>query len=112
MQVGQCLTARKSVIGYCVYMGNSLVSWKNKKEETVSRSFTKSEYRALGSITCEIVWVLKVSFDLVVKELTLVNVFCDNESAIELVLNLVFHEKMKHFKVDVQFLREKVSKEF
>lgn len=106
----KCLNTRRSVTGYAVYLGGSLISWKSKKQDTVSRSSTESEYRALGSVTCEVIWILKVLFDLGKKELTPVNIFCDNESAIKLALNPVFHEKTKHFEVDVHFVREKISK--
>ena len=53
-----CLVSRRFVTRYFVYLGKSIVS----------RSFTKSEYMALGSITCEIMWVLKILFDLGIKE--------------------------------------------
>ncbi|KAI3508514.1 hypothetical protein L1887_23522 [Cichorium endivia] len=106
----KCLISRRSVTGFVVYLGGSILSWKSKKQDTVSRSSTESEYRALGSIACEITWILKVLFDLKIKGLTHVNIFCDSESAIKLVLNPVFHEKTKHFEVDVHFIRDKVSK--
>ena len=104
----KCLDTRKSVTGYLVYLGDTLISWKSKKQNTVSRSSTESEYRALGVATCELTWVLKILYDLKIKGLTLVDVFCDNESAIKLALNPVFHEKIKHFEVDVHFVRENV----
>lgn len=106
----KCLNTRRSVTGYMVYLGGSLVSWKSKKKDTVSRSSTESKYRALGSIACEITWILKVLFNLGKKGLIPVNIFCDNEYAIKLALNPVFHEKTKHFEVDVHFIREKISK--
>lgn len=73
----------------------------------VSRSSTESKYHALGSTICEILWVLKFLFDLGFKNLTPVNFFCDNESTIQLAVKLVFHEKLKHFEVDVHFVRKK-----
>ncbi|KAI3688864.1 hypothetical protein L2E82_46759 [Cichorium intybus] len=106
----KCMGTRRSVTGYCVYLGSSLISWKSKKQDTVSRSSTESEYRALGSVACEVIWVLKILYDLGIKKMLPVMVFCDNESAIKLALNPVFHEKTKHFEVDVHFIREKVSK--
>ncbi|XP_038880327.1 uncharacterized mitochondrial protein AtMg00810-like [Benincasa hispida] len=39
---------RKSVAAYCVYLSNSLVSLSSKKQTTIARSSTKSEYRALA----------------------------------------------------------------
>lgn len=85
------------------------MSWKSKKQATVSRSSTESEYRALGSVTCEIIWILKFLFDLGIKDSTPVKVYCDNESVIKLALKPAFHEKTKHFEVDLHFVREKIA---
>lgn len=92
-----------------IYFNNSFVSWKNKKHSIVSRSSIESEYMALGFNTCEIIWILNFLFELGIKDLTIVPVFCDNDSTIKLTLNLIFHERTKHFEIDLHFVREKVS---
>nr|GEX96557.1 ribonuclease H-like domain-containing protein [Tanacetum cinerariifolium] len=100
---------KKSVSGYCVFLGRSLVSWKSKKQATVSRSFAEAEYKCMANATCEIMWIINLLKDLCIKNLLSVNLYSDSSSAIQIAANPVFHERTKHFEVDVYFIREKVQ---
>lgn len=55
---------RRSVSGYCFFLGDSLVCWRSKKQLTVAKSSSEAEYRSLGSATCELQWLYYLLQDL------------------------------------------------
>ncbi|GJS70170.1 ribonuclease H-like domain-containing protein [Tanacetum coccineum] len=91
----KCLVTRKSVTRYYLFLNGSLVSWKSRKHNTLSKSTTEAEYRAMTSATSETVWVLKVLKDLNWGNFLHVNHFCDSQVAIKIAANTVFHERTK-----------------
>ncbi|GKE26169.1 ribonuclease H-like domain-containing protein, partial [Tanacetum coccineum] len=72
-------------------------------------SSTDAEYRSMASATCEIIWICNVLSEFGIKNMFPVEVFCDNISALQLAANPGFHEKSKHFEIDLHLIREKVS---
>lgn len=94
---------RKSVVAYCVFIGN-LVSWSSKKQTIVARSSTKSEYRVLAHAASEIVWLQQPLSKLSETSLIKLVLLCDNLSARALATNLVFHAQTKHIEIDVYFI--------
>jgi len=91
-----------------VLLGSSPLSWKSKKQSTVSRSSSEAEYRAMAQAASEITWLVRLLEELGVSKLTPVQLNCDNQSALHIARNLVFHERTKHIEIDCHFTRDKV----
>jgi len=78
---GRCMFSRKSITGYCIFLENSLISWKTKKQKTTSKSSAASEYRAMSDTTSELVWIASILNDLQVPVCYPVILHCDNKVA-------------------------------
>ena len=52
-----CFDTRRSITEWCMFFDNSLVSWKSKKQDRVSKSSTESEYRVMSSACSKIIWL-------------------------------------------------------
>jgi len=58
--------SRQSVTGFSVYLGNSLISWKSKKQGTISKSYCEAEHRAMTTVTYEIQWLTYLIQDFII----------------------------------------------
>lgn len=104
-----CISSRKSTSGYCIFLGESPISWKTKKQTVVARSSAEAEYRAMALTACEVTWLSTLLKDLGVKQLSPAILKCDNQAAIAIAANPVMHERTKHFDIDCHYVRDLVK---
>ncbi|XP_044473196.1 uncharacterized mitochondrial protein AtMg00810-like [Mangifera indica] len=98
---GTCPMIRKSLTGFCVKLRDSLISWKTKKQSTVSLSSVEAEYRAMTKTTCKIIWICGLLEDLGVTISEPIGLYYGNKAAKNISINPVVHERTKHIEIDL-----------
>ncbi|KAL0371764.1 UNVERIFIED_CONTAM: Secreted RxLR effector protein [Sesamum calycinum] len=107
-----CVDSRGSLTGYCVFLGQALVSWKIKKQPTVARSTAEAEYHNLGASTCELRWISYLLQNLCILISQPIPLYCDNQATVHIVANPVSHERIKHLEIDWHLVRDQYKAEF
>ncbi|KAH9671758.1 retrovirus-related pol polyprotein from transposon RE1 [Citrus sinensis] len=101
---------RRSISGYCVYLGDNLVAWSSRKQGIVARSIAELEYRAMALCSTEITWINSLLGELKMEIENIPIILSDSTSAAAIAANPVYHSRTKHFEIDLHFLRDKVTK--
>lgn len=96
-----CLDTRRSITGYCVLLGPSLVAWKSKKQSTISKSSSEAEYRALAALICELQWLQYLLQDL--------QLHSTDPCTVYFAHNPTFREHTKHIEIDCHIIRENIQ---
>jgi len=99
---------KQSTCGFTYFLGKNLISWRSKKISAVSLSSTEAEYRAYLSAAQEAKWIRKILED-THKPQEYAILFSENQGAIKLASNPVFHSRTKHIDVHYNYIREAVK---
>ncbi|MCO5573090.1 hypothetical protein L7F22_026855 [Adiantum nelumboides] len=98
-----CVDTRRSTSGYVFLFAGAAVSWRSCLQNCTSSFTTEVEYVAVSTGSKEAVWLSRLVGDLGIHQTPVLH--CDNQSAIALAKNPVFHSKSKHIEVRYHVIR-------
>lgn len=102
------ISDRRSMSGYCTFVGGNFVTWRSKKQSVVARSRAEVEFRAMAQGVCEILWLKILLTELGFDSKDSMRLYCDNKAAISIAHNPVQHDRTKHVDIDRHFIKEKL----
>jgi hypothetical protein len=100
---------RRSTSAYTYRLGDGSISWKSRKQATVSLSSTEAEYKALLDSCKEGLWFRNVLTELSLRPKQAIPLHVDNEGAEALANNPEHHSRTKHIDARYHFVRECVK---
>lgn len=98
--------SRKSITGYVSLLNGSVVTWCSQKQRIVALSSMEAEYVAASTAAQELLWIRQFLKDVGVSVKNATKLFIDNQSAIALVKNNVYHKRSKHIDVRYHHIRD------
>ncbi|MBW0543081.1 hypothetical protein O181_082796 [Austropuccinia psidii MF-1] len=105
---GNSVIDRRSTSGYTISLNGNLISWRTKKQPTVSHSTTEAEYKSLSDLTKEVEWLMQLMKEIGIDETMTPQLLNDNKGAIDLAHSNSNHNgfKTKHMDIKYHYIRD------
>ena len=107
---GMDVMTKRGRSGFVMMSGGAAISWGSKLQEVVALSSTEAEYMALTYTAQEAMYLQQLQVEMGVPHGGQgVLLLCDNQSAIKIAQNPVFHKRSKHIAIRFHYIRERVD---
>nr|GEU87098.1 hypothetical protein [Tanacetum cinerariifolium] len=103
-----CIDSRKSTSGGIQFLGDKLVSWMSKKQNSTAMSSAESGYVALSTSCAQVMW-MRTQLQDYGFNYNKIPLYCDSQSAITISCNPVQHSRTKHIHTQYHFIKEQVE---
>jgi hypothetical protein len=104
--LGGDIDTQRSTSGIVFFSDGNPNSWQSSKQKVVALSSCEAEYMAAVAAACQGVWLARLLTDMLGVESGTSLLLIDNQSAIALIKNPVFHDRSKHIDICFHFIRE------
>jgi hypothetical protein len=100
---------RQSTSDYIMFLGANLISWSSKDQNIISRSSAEVDYRVVVNGVAKACWLRQLLQELHAPLMKSTLVYYNNVSTVYVSTNPIQHQRMKHVKINLHFLREHVA---
>lgn len=101
---------RKSYTGYMFFLGKCIISWESKKQPTIALSSTEAEYMSMSNASKEATYLKRLLSEIGISFKDPILLKVDNQGAMKLAMNPVYHNRTKHIDIKYHHVREVIRR--
>jgi hypothetical protein len=97
----------KSTSGGCALLDEDIIDWWAKKQTTITAQATCDSELLSLNLTCKnTIWTRGILHELGINQKEPTIIYCDNQSAIQVVYNPVLHQRTKHMRLKIGYVND------
>ena len=107
---GGCVDDRNSTTSYVFFMDNGAMSWISKKQSSMVLLSSEAKYMVVIASAYQAIWLRRILDDMNQSQVEVTTIYCDNQSKIAMIKNLVYHSRTRHIKTHHHFIPRETSR--